>query len=152
MNFTKKEEDTAAGGYRAICLARSAINSVIKLLNHKDLDTHPLIRRFIRGVHNCRPPLMKQSTVWDPTILLRFIDEMGDNDDLSLKQLTYKAVALLTLLSGSRVHCVHAFSTDCMQKAGAIIFTYYPTVLKHSCPKSRRKPIIYRAYPNNPKL
>ena len=141
------------GGYRAICLARSAINSVIKLLNHKDLDTHPLIRRFIRGVHNCRPPLMKQSTVWDPTILLRFIDEMGDNDDLSLKQLTYKTVALLMLLSGSRVHCVHAFSTDSMHRSGGNAFTFYPTVLlKHSRPKFRGKPITYRAYPDNPRL
>ena len=141
------------GGYRVICLARSAINSVLKILNHKNLDTHPLITRFIKGVYNNRPPLMKQDTVWDPTLLLTYIDRMGDNDDLNLKQLTYKTVALLMLLSGSRVHCIHAFSTDCMQVSKGISYTFYPTVLlKHSRPKFRGKPITYRAYPNNKNL
>ena len=141
------------GKYRSICLARSAINSVIKLLNHKDLDKHPLVSRFLKGVHNSRPPLMKQQTVWDPRILLRYIDKMGDNDDLNLKQLTYKTVALVMLLSGSRVHCIHAFSTDCMHKSGSNAYTFYPTVLlKHSRPKFRGKPITYRAYPNNNRL
>ena len=107
-------------------MARSAINSVIKLLNHKYLDTHLLIRWFIRGVHDFRLPFMKQSKVWDPRILLRYIDDIGDNDDLTLKQLTYKTVALLKLLSGSRVHCVHAFSTDCMHKSGGMHSLFMP--------------------------
>ena len=57
------------------------------------------------------------------------------------------------LLSGSRVHCIHAFSTDCMHKSGSNAYTFYPTVLlKHSRPKFRGKPITYRAYPNNNRL
>ena len=141
------------GGYRSICLARSSINSVLKLLNHKNLDTHPLITRFLKGVYNIRPPLMKQETVWDPCKLLRYIDQMGENDHLNLKQLTYKTVALMMLLSGSRVHCVQAFSTDCMQFSQGETYTFYPTVLlKHSRPKFRGKPITFRSYPNNKHL
>ena len=96
---------------------------------------------------------MKQDTVWDPTLLLTYIDSLGDNDDLNLKQPTYKTVALLMLLSGSRVHCIHAISTDCMQVSKVSSYTFYPTaLLKHSRPKFRGKPITYRAYPNNKNL
>ena len=95
---------------------------------------------------------MKQNETWDPRTLLKFVNSIGKNATLTLQQLTYKTVGLLTLLSGSRVHCVHAFSTLCMTRSEGC-YTFYPTVfLKHSRPKFRGKPISYRLYPHNPKL
>ena len=95
---------------------------------------------------------MKRNETWDPTTLLDFINGMGENTTLTLQQLTYKTVGLLMLLSGSRVHCIHAFSTLCMTRSEGV-YTFYPTVLlKHSRPKFRGNPIIYRNYPSNQNL
>ena len=139
-------------GHRAICAARSALNSVFNTQGHKDISEHPLLTRFCKGVYNLRPPPMKQKQIWDPKILLEYISSMGNNDTLTLQQLTYKTVCLLMLLSGSRVHCIKAFSTACMQKSEEH-YTFYPTVLlKHSRPKFRGKPITYRSYPHNPNI
>ena len=139
-------------GYRAICAARSALNSIFSTQGHKDIAEHPLLTRFCKGVYNLRPPPMKQQQIWDPSILLEYISSMGSNDKLTLQQLSYKTVCLLMLLSGSRVHCIKAFSTACMHRSDER-YTFYPTVLlKHSRPKFRGKPITYRAYPHNQNL
>ena len=138
-------------GHRAICAARSALNAIIDTQGHKDFSMHPLLTRFCKGVFNLRPPPMKQQQIWDPRILLDHIDALGDNNNLTLQQLSYKTVCLVMLLSGSRVHCIHAFSTLCMQRYEG--HTFYPTVLlKHSRPKFRGKPITYKNYPHNPRL
>ena len=139
-------------GHRAICAARSALNSIIHTQGHKDLSMHPLLTRFCKGVFNLRPLPMKHNDTWDPRTLLEFINGMGNNDTLTLQQLTHKTVGLLMLLSGSRVHCIHAFSTHCMTRSEGL-YTFYPTVLmKHSRPKFRGNPICYRTFPNNPNL
>ena len=118
-------------GHRAICAARSALNSIIHTQGHRDLSMHPLLTRFCKGVFNLRPPPMKRNETWDPTTLLDFINGMGENATLTLQQLTYKTVGLLMLLSGSRVHCIHAFSTLCMTRSEGL-HTIYPTVF-NSC-------------------
>ena len=73
--------------YRAMCNARSALNAVIHLQGHKDLSKHPLVKRFLKGVFNKRPPLMKPQFTWDPEVLLCHLIHLGDNDLLTLRDL-----------------------------------------------------------------
>ena len=113
------------GGHRAICAARSALNAVIHTQGHTDISMHPLLTRFCKGVFNIRPPPMKLNEIWDPRILLDFINNMEDNPTLTMQQLTHKTVGLLMLLSGSRVHCIHAFSTFSMTRSEGC-YTSYP--------------------------
>ena len=135
-----------------MCNARSALNAVIHLQGHKDLSRHPLVRRFFKGVFNVRPPPMKPQYTWDPGLLLEYIENLGDNDGLDLKTLSLKLTALLMLLSGNRVHCVHSLSTEDMHRT-ARVYTFYPTVLlKHSRTKFRGKPLTYKAYPRHKNL
>ena len=95
---------------------------------------------------------MKVRSTWDANKLLNHIEKLGENSDLSLRSLTHKLVALLMLLSASRVHCIHAFSTDALDMNDNQ-FVFYPTVLlKHSRPKFRGEPIVYKSFPQNSRL
>ena len=95
---------------------------------------------------------MKPQYTWDPGLLLEYIENLGDNDGLDLKTLSLKLTALLMLLSGNRVHCVHSLSTEDMHRT-AQVYTFYPTVLlKHSRTKFRGKPLTYKAYPHHKNL
>ena len=95
---------------------------------------------------------MKPQFTWDPEVLLCHLIHLGDNDLLTLRDLTLKLVALLMLLSGQRVHCVHSFSTVAMDVT-TNSYTFYPTVLlKHSRQTFRGKPIVFRSYPHRPEL
>ena len=44
-------------GYKTICGYRSALNTVISIPQFPDISKHPLIRRFIKGVFNIKPPV-----------------------------------------------------------------------------------------------
>ena len=88
----------------------------------------------------------------NPNTVLDYIDNLGENTELSLRFLSHKLVALLMLLSASRAHCIHAFSTDAME-FNENEYVFYPTVLlKHSRPKFRGDPIVYKSFPQNTRL
>ena len=110
--------------------------------------------RFIKGVFNIKPPKMKPKVTWNVSTVLSHIEGLGPNENLTLKVLTHKLVALLMLLALSRVHCIHAFSTDAMSDIESDTeIVFYPTVLlKHSRAKFRGDPIVYKAFPYDEKL
>ena len=92
-------------GQRAICAARSALNSIIHTQGHRDLSMHPLQTRFCEGVSNLRPPPMKHNDTWDPRTLLDYINDMGENATLTLQQLTYKTVYVIKRIESTLYTC-----------------------------------------------
>ena len=62
-------------GYRSICNARSVLNNITYLPEFSDISQHPLIKRFINGIFNLRPPQPRYAEIWDVSIVFRFIDE-----------------------------------------------------------------------------
>jgi hypothetical protein len=74
--------------------------------------THPLVRRFIKGVFENRPSLPWYSATWDIAVVLKYLGKMHPADKLSLKELTLKVVTLLALLSGQRRQTLHALKVS----------------------------------------
>ena len=139
--------------YHTICQARSALNSVIRLAGHNHIADHSLIARFMKGVFNLRPPLPRKTVTWDiGKVLLYINNSMADNAELSLKDLTYKVITLLMILSGSRVNTIEGFQTDAMTITKDTYTFHLTKLLKHSRPKFMGRPVVYRAYPQNKKL
>lgn len=72
---------------------------------------HPLVVHLLRGAFNQRPPKPRYLKTWDVSVMLSLLKEhMGDNERLSLKEVTQKLIMLLAeahnpqLLDGSRSH------------------------------------------------
>ena len=91
-------------GYQSNCNARSAVNNKIYIPEFSDILQHPLIKRFIKGIFNLRPPQPRYAEIWDVSIVFRFIDEWGHNEHLSLRQLNIKTATILLLLKGERIN------------------------------------------------
>ena len=63
---------------------------------------HPLVCRARTAFWQTNPPLPKYRGTWDAKIVLRFLEDLGENDSLSLKQLTAKTAFLITFSTLAR--------------------------------------------------
>ena len=136
-------------GYRTLCVAKSALSSILSVPHLHTLSSHPLIKRFMKGVFNSKPPTPRNPVIWDAGQLITYIKNMGGNATLSFKNLTHKLTALLMLLSAQRVNYVSSFSVKAMDLHQDSC-TFYPTkLLKQSRPSYLGNPVHYRSYPHD---
>jgi len=56
-----------------------------------------MVTRLLQGVFNSTSPQPRYASFWDVGVVIRHIKDLGDNKDLSLKQLTMKKAMLLAL-------------------------------------------------------
>ncbi len=76
---------------------RSAISSVHEKVEGYSVDQHPMVTKILKGVFHDRPPLSRYTSTWNVEQVLTYLKEIGTNQDLSLKQLTWKTTMLLAL-------------------------------------------------------
>ena len=74
---------------------------------------------------------------------------MSTDSDMNL---TRKLVCLLMLLSGSRVNSISHLKISNMYLTDTECTFVFDDVLKHSRPYFKEKPLVFRAFPQNPKL
>ena len=141
--------ETLIAFYRSICNARSALNNIIYLPEFSDISQYPLIKKFIKGIFNLRPPQPRYEEIWNVSIVIQFIDEWGYNDYLSLKQLTIKTATILLLLSGERINTLSSFDIKNMI-IGEHKCIFIPSkLLKHSRPCYVNKPVKFYEHEEN---
>ena len=152
LNFLGQRFHEGAG-YRSICACRSALNTVVSLHEGLELSDHPLMKRFVKGVFHLRPPLPKYTQVWDVGMVIAYIRSLGcTNDQLSLKDLTMKLTALLSILTAQRISSISYLSVSHMFiEEDKVIFT--PVQLsKHHRQGRKILPITIHGYPLDPRL
>ena len=103
-------------GYSAINTARSAISSILLSTGAVSFGSHPLVVRFLQGVYNSRPSLPRYTEIWDVRIVLDKLREMSPASTLALKELTYKLVMLIALVSAQRGQTIHLLNIKNMTK------------------------------------
>lgn len=89
--------------YRALNVYRSAISSTHPKIDSVRVGEHPLVVQLLKGAYNLRPPLPRHSSTWDVSLIVSFIDSLGVNESLSLKDLSQKLGFLLSLTAMERV-------------------------------------------------
>ena len=88
--------------YQSLNAYRSAISSTHDQVDGVSVGSHPMVTRLLQGVFNSRPPQPRYASFWDVGVVIQHIKDLGDNKDLSLKQLTMKTVMLMALTRPSR--------------------------------------------------
>ena len=139
-------------GYSALNTARSALSSYVILPDNLPFGTHPLVRRFMKGVFENRPSLPRYSATWDIAAVLEYLGNMHPADKLSLKDLTLKVVTLLALLSGQRRQTLHALKVSCMQLSSDKCVFVLDKLLKTSKPGSHLSHLEFLSYTPDPSL
>jgi len=138
--------------YSSINAYRSAISSVHEKIDGYDVGQHPLVSRLIKGVFQVRPPLLRYTSTWDVQAVLNYIESLGDNENLSLKLLSFKLTMLLALTRPSR-------SADLSQlcvlrrvyKSDGVYF-YPQTLAKQSRQSSKIATFFFPSLSDNPIL
>ena len=143
---------TDGTGYRTACLNRSALNSYVTLTEGMALTDHPLVRRFVAGVFNTRPPMPRYVQVWDIGVVISYLRGLGETPNLSLKLLTLKLNALLSILTSQRVSSLHSLLTSRMTLTRDRVAFVPAWLLKHHRQGKKIKPIVVKAYPADPKV
>lgn len=136
--------------YSAVNTARSAVSTLMDLLKGEPLGQHHLVKRFMKGVFHQRPSLPKYQSIWDPDILLNYLDQ--DSNQLTTLEFSRKIATLLTLLSGNRVITIASLKTkDIHIEENRIILT--PSVLgKTSKPGKPQHLIEFNSFQDRPHL
>ena len=128
------------------------MNNIIYIPEFSGISQHPLIKRFIKGIFNLRPPQPRYPEIWDVSIVFQFIDEWGHNEHLSLKQLTTKTASILLLLSGERISTLSSFDIKNMIIDEHKCVFVPSKLLKHSRPCYVNKPVKFYVHEENPKF
>ena len=89
--------------YRTINMIQSAISVTHNHIEGIPMGQHPLVLRLLKAVYNTCPPQPRYSVTWDVDVVIRYFQSLGENDNLTLKQLSKKLVLLMALVEASRV-------------------------------------------------
>ena len=76
-------------GYSSINGARSAPSSfLVNSVSQLPIGVSVLVKKFIKGIFNIRPPMLRFAAIWDVKIVLDSLSNYGSVSKLSLKQMT----------------------------------------------------------------
>ena len=126
LNF-KFNEGTKSATLNTIRSALSFFtqNSIISLA--KD----PNVSRLFRYFYRCRPSFSRYTVTWDVGKVLRFLAKWHPPENLSMRQLTLKTVALIALTSSDRAQTLHVLDIQYLNYVPQGLEFLVPSILKH---------------------
>ncbi|XP_051168956.1 uncharacterized protein LOC127286542 [Leptopilina boulardi] len=107
---------------------RSAVSLVLKY----DLGSNPLVKRYCKGFSIAKPSRAKYKDIWDPDIVLRYLEELGPNEKLNLETITKKLLTLLALSTAQRLQTLVKIDIHNIKIHNNEIKIYIPDRIKTS--------------------
>ena len=104
----------------------------LMILGNKWCSNPTLISRFMKGVFVKKPPLPKYKFTWDVTVVLSLLSSWFPLEDLSLKMLTLKLIALIALAMAPRAQTLKSLNLNYMKVYKSYAVFYFPNLLKSS--------------------
>ena len=144
LHFLTEQYNTGMG-FSAMNSVRSALSTFISV-EGQPMGSHPLVRRFIKGVFNLRPALPKNETVWDTSVVLAYLKKLSPVRNLDFKFLTLKLVMLMALLTGQRAQTLHSIKLNDLIVSKNALKIKVSDLLKHSRPGKHLHLLTIKAY------
>ena len=101
LNFLASQFD-AGLEYCTLNVYRSALSATHPQIEGFKVGEHPLVVQLLKGIFNSRPPTPRYTYTWDVSTVTSYLESLGPNEQLSLKQLSRKLAFLLTITSAER--------------------------------------------------
>lgn len=102
LNFLASMFDQGLS-WNSIGGARSALSSTLAPIDGFKIGDHPAVSRLVKGAFNLRPPIQKLVPSWSVNKVLRELSTWPIQAELTLKELTFKTLLLLALVTAHRV-------------------------------------------------
>lgn len=123
------------------------MSAVILLPDGNKFGEHPHVKTFLKGVFNLRPPKPRYEEIWDSDIVLEFLKEWSPKDKITLKQLAFKVVVLLLLVTGQRAQIITTLNIEDMKISDECYsFTISNAQLKQGRPGYKPEKIELRTF------
>lgn len=106
----------------------------------------------MKGVFNLRPPVARYCEIWDVDIVLVLLRKLSPVKDLDFKQLTFKLVMLMALVSVQRAQTLHLLKISNMKKSRNGYTFLVVDVIKQSRPGYKPPVLELKAYPPDRRL
>ena len=131
VKFLRKKFDSG-DSYRTICYYRSAISKFhAGLGGGENIGQHQLVKQAVKAAFRGRPPLPKYKRTYDISPVLTYIASLEPLHTLSLKQLTFKSLFLLSFASLSRVSSLGRLK--CNIEETQVVCTAYDIIIYFIC-------------------
>ena len=134
-------------------VARSALSAILPKEDGCSFGENEVVSKLMRGVFKSAPSLPKQVVIWDPVIMLGYLNSLPNNEELLLERLTKKLCTLLALLSGARSQTIASLNFDFfhLDPSKSQLTFYIAKVLKTTRPGKHQAPLEFLAFPRNRK-
>ena len=138
--------------HRSVNTIRSAVSVTHDRSEGLPLGQHPVVTRIMKGIYNSRPPKPKYTSTWDVTKVTTYLKDLGENRDLTLKQLTTKLVMLMALVQASRSSELAALDIRFrVFRPEGVSFTL-PTLTKKRTPGAPPRELFFGGFPPDSRL
>lgn len=144
--------------FLAACLERvgsySTLNSyrsAISLISVAEVGSHPLIRRFFRGVSILKPQRPRYNFTWDPSLVIARLASLYPHDSLSLEFLSRKLATLLALTTAQRLQTLAAIRISNISFSDSLVIRV-PARLKTSGIGRSQPLLVFKPFPDKPEL
>ncbi|KXJ06916.1 hypothetical protein AC249_AIPGENE11513 [Exaiptasia diaphana] len=145
IDFLTELFDVEHLSYSSLNTARSALSTIISI-NGSGVGSHPLVVRFLKGVYNLNPPIVRYKSIWDVGLVLKYLKSFRACTLLHLKDLSHKLVMLLAITTAQRLQTLQMLNLGLMTvEANEVIFCFN-LPLKQSRPRNSAKPLIVKKY------
>ena len=84
-------------------IAQLCLHHTLNLRVTINVGEHPLVVQLLKGIFNSRPPAPRYTYTWDVSTVTSYLERLGPNEQLSLKQLSRKLLAITSAEMGSEL-------------------------------------------------
>ena len=134
--------------YGYIAAARSALSAVLQKEENTTFGKDPRVTKFLKGVFRLKPQLPRYTEIYDPDVILIFLETFPENKHLMLETLVKKVATLMMLLSGQRGQTMPMLRLDCMSYAKDVYTFFIPEALKQTKPDHHQEPLRFERFSN----
>ena len=137
--------------YSSINTDRAALSTFVSYSN-LNMGEEPLIKKFMKGVFNERPALPRYQSSWSVDKVLNYLSGKPSVSEMSLKELTFKLVMLLAVITGQRCQTLPLLDLKDLHVTGDGVKFVINSLVKQSRLGCTQPILNLISYPHNIKL
>lgn len=134
--------------YNTLNSTRSALSLIIG----PRLSEDDRIKRFLKGVFKLRPTIPKYDHVWDVSLVLNHFKNNNSNNNMSLEDLTKKAVTLIAISTGHRIQTISLIMINNIVQNVNQLQINIPDCIKTTAPGRYQPNLIIPFFQDEPKI
>lgn len=99
----------------------NTVRSAVSLISMNEIGSHPLVRKFFKGIAALKPQRPRYDFIWDTAPVVTRLASLYPHDNLSLELLSRKLATLLALTTAQRLQTLAAIQISNISFADSLV-------------------------------